>query len=244
MTDTATGTGTGMATGMAVGTRLDEDVLARRTRLPLTPDPVTLVGTRVRLQPLDLERDVAALHAVSNGRPAALGERRVEAYDPDALIWRYMAGGPFARAEDLGAWLRAQVEAPNVLCLAVFDLATERPVGAATYMANMPEHLKVELGSIWYSPLAQRTCANTEATYLMLRQAFELGYRRVEWMGDKLNQRSRSAALRMGFTFEEIQEYHYIVKGRNRDTAWFRILDREWPAVRAHLESLLARASD
>ena len=232
---------TDAATGSAVGAMLDEDVLARRTRLPLKPDPVTLVGTRVRLEPLDLDRDVAALHAVSNGRPAALGERRVAAYDPDALIWRYMSGGPFARAEDLAAWLRPQVEAPNVLCLAVFDRTTERPVGAATYMANMPEHLKVELGSIWYSPLAQRTGANTEATYLMLRHAFELGYRRVEWKCDTLNQRSRNAALRMGFTFEGIQEYHYIVKGRNRDTAWFCILDREWPAVRAHLEGRLDR---
>ena len=227
------------ATGSAVGTPLDDEVLTRRTRLPLKPAPVALTGSRVRLEPLDLDRDVAALHAVSNGQPAALGERRVEAYDPDALIWRYMSGGPFARAGDLAGWLRPQVEAPNVLCLAVFDVATDRPIGAATYMANMPEHLKVELGSIWYSPLAQRTVANTEATYLMLRHAFELGYRRVEWKCDTLNQRSRNAALRMGFTFEGIQEYHYIVKGRNRDTAWFRILDREWPAVGAHLEGLL-----
>ena len=230
---------TDLATGSAVGMPLGDDVLARRARLPLKPAPVTLTGTRVRLQPLDLDRDLAALHAVSNGQPGVLGERRVEAYDPDALIWRYMAGGPFARAEDLGQWLRAQVEAVNVLALVVVDLATERPVGVATYMANMPEHLKVELGSIWYSPLAQRTGVNTEATYLMLGHAFELGYRRVEWKCDTLNQRSRSAALKMGFTFEGIQEAHYIVKGRNRDTAWFRILDREWPAVKERLEGLL-----
>ena len=230
---------TDLATGLAVGMPLGEDVLARTARLPLKPDPVTLTGTRVRLQPLDLDRDLPALHAVSNGQPAALGERRVEAYDPDALIWRYMAGGPFARAEDLGQWLRAQIEAPNVLALVVVDRATERPVGVATYMANMPGHLKVELGSIWYSPLAQRTGANWEATYLMLGHAFELGYRRVEWKCDTLNQRSRNAALRMGFTFEGIQEAHYIVKGRNRDTAWFRILDHEWPAVKSRLERLL-----
>ncbi len=229
------------ATSSEVGTPLDKDVLAQRARLPLKPAPVTLTGARVRHEPLDLDRDVAALHAVSDGRPAVLGERHVDAYDPDALIWRYMSGGPFARAEDLAAWLRPQVEAPNVRCLVVVDVATERPIGVATYMANMPEHLKVELGSIWYSPLAQRTGANTEATYLMLRHAFALGYRRVEWKCDALNQRSRNAALRMSFTFEGIQEYHYIVKGRNRDTAWFRILDREWPAVKTHLEGLLNR---
>ena len=226
--------------GGAAGAPLDEDVLGRRARLPIKPAPVTLVGARVRLEPLDLARDVEGLHAVSNGRPASLGDLAVGAYDPDALIWRYMSGGPFARADDLAAWLRVQVEAPNVLCLVVRDVPTGRAIGVATFMSNAPEHLKVELGSIWYSPLAQRTGANLESTYLMLRHAFGLGYRRVEWKCDTLNERSRKAALRMGFTFEGIQENHYIVKGRNRDTAWFRILDHEWPAVKLHLERLLA----
>ena len=221
------------------GARLADDVLARRTRLPLKVEPVTLKGSLIRLVPLDLERDVEALHAVSNGQPARLGHRQVDAYDADAVIWRYMSGGPFDRAEDLAAWLRGQVEAPNALCLCVVDRPSGQPIGAASFMSNVPEHLKIELGSIWYSPLAQRTGANTEATYLMLRHAFELGYRRVEWKCDTLNERSRAAALRMGFTFEGIQEYHYIIKGRNRDTAWFRILDREWPAVKTHLERLL-----
>ena len=230
-----------IAIGLSVGESLGDDVLARRTSLPTKMAPVTLTGSRIQLVPLDLARDVESLHAVSNGQPAALGERRVDAYDPDALVWRYMAGGPFAHAGDLGAWLRAQVESSNVLPLTVFEQATDRPVGVATFMANMPEHLKVELGSIWYSPLAQRTGANLEATYLMLGHAFALGYRRVEWKCDTLNGRSRAAALKMGFTFEGIQEAHYIVKGRNRDTAWFRILDREWPDVKTRLESLLAR---
>ena len=118
--------------------------------------------------------------------------------------------------------------------------ATGGQVGVVNFMNNLPEHLKVELGGIWYSPLAQRTGANAEATYLMLRHAFALGYRRVEWKCDALNARSRHAALRMGFTFEGIQDAHFIIKDRNRDTAWFRILDSEWPAVRAHLERLLS----
>ena len=227
---------------LASGAKLDGEVLARRARLPLRVAPVTLVGSLVRLAPLDLDRDVVALHAVSNGQPATLGDRQVGAYDAETLIWRYMAGGPFGRAEDLAAWLRGQVEAPNGLCLCVFDAPTGRPIGVANFMSNVPEHLKVELGNIWYSPLAQRTAANMEATYLMLRHAFELGYRRVEWKCDALNDRSRRAALRMGFLFEGIQEYHYIVKDRNRDTAWFRILDREWPAVTSLLERLLDRA--
>jgi RimJ/RimL family protein N-acetyltransferase len=107
------------------------------------------------------------------------------------------------------------------------------------FMSNSPEHLKIELGGIWYSPIVQRTAANTEATYLMLNHAFGLGYRRVEWKCNALNERSRRAALRMGFQFEGIQESHMIMKGRNRDTAWFRILVHEWSAVEAHLRALL-----
>ena len=229
-------------TGSLSDPRLGDDVLARRARLPLKVAPVTLVGALVRLEPLDLERDAEALHAVSNGQPAELGDRRVGVYDADAVIWRYMSGGPFGRTEDLASWLRGQVEAPNGLCLCVVDGPSGRPIGTASFMSNSLEHLKVELGSIWYSPLAQRTGANIEAAYLMLRHAFALGYRRLEWKCDTLNERSRRAALRMGFTFEGIQEHHYIIKGRNRDTAWFRILDREWPAVKIHLEQLLKRA--
>jgi RimJ/RimL family protein N-acetyltransferase len=226
-------------TAFPVGTPLPPDVAARRDSLPLKPAPVTLTGHYVELRPLDLERDVAALHTVSNGQPARLGDRAVESYDPEMLVWRYMAAGPFASADDLARALRAQVEAPNGLCLCVHDRATGHPIGVVTYMNNFPEHLKVELGNIWYSPLAQRTKANVEATYLLLRHAFDLGYRRVEWKCDSLNERSRRSALRMGFQFEGIQEYHFIVKGRNRDTAWFRILDREWPGVRERLERMI-----
>lgn len=226
-------------TAFPVGSTLAPEVVARREALPTKFAPVTLTGAYVQLRPLDLERDVAALHAVSNGQPARLGERSVEAYDPETIVWRYMGAGPFASAEELGRVLRAQVEAPNGLCLCVVDRATDQPVGVVTYMNNFPEHLKVELGNIWYSPLVQRTKANVESTYLMLRHAFDLGYRRVEWKCDSLNERSRRSALRMGFRFEGIQEAHFIVKGRNRDTAWFRILDREWPKVRERLERMI-----
>ena len=224
-----------------LGTPLDEAVQARRQQLPVKPDAVTLMGTRVQLRPLDLERDLATLFAISNGEPASLGDAETGAYDAERLIWRYMSAGPFADAEGLAGWLRGQENTPNTRVLTVVSLASGQPLGTVSFMANMPEHLKIELGSIWYSPLAQRTGANTEATYLMLKHAFDLGYRRVEWKCDALNARSRKAALSMGFKFEGIQEAHYITKGRNRDTAWFRILDREWSAVREMLEAKLAR---
>jgi len=218
---------------------LPDAVLAKQRELPTKPDPVTLTGRYVRLEPLQLDRDAERLYAVSNGQPATLGDRSIGAYDAEQQVWRYMAGGPFASATALADYLRPQIETPNALSFCVFDSATNSQVGVTTYMNNFPAHLKIELGNIWYSPLVHRTQANLEATYLMLRHAFDLGYRRVEWKCDSLNERSRRAALRMGFQFEGIQEYHFIVKGHNRDTAWFRILDREWPDVKTRLEKLL-----
>ncbi|MEW6580940.1 MAG: GNAT family protein [Chloroflexota bacterium] len=222
---------------------LPPDVLERRSHLPLKPEPVVLRGDCVRLEPVDVQRHLEGLYAVSNGSSIALGGRSLGAYDADELIWRYLFGGPFASLEAFEGYVYAQMNAPNGLPFCVVDIPTGQPIGMANYLNNTPEHLRIELGSIWYSPIAQRTAANTEATALMLGHAFALGYRRVEWKCDARNERSRRAALRLGFQFEGIQQQHMIVKGRSRDTAWFRILDREWPGVKAHLEGLLRRAS-
>lgn len=220
--------------------KLPPEVLARRAALPQKPAPVTLEGAIVTLRPLELAADLEALFAISSGASAAVGARRVDAYDPDARVWRYMSGGPFADAGALGAWLAAQVDAPDGLPLAVRDRATGALVGVANFMANQPAHLKIELGSIWYGPVAQGTGASAEVTYLMLEHAFVLGYRRVEWKCDARNEPSRRAALAYGFAFEGIQEAHYIIKDRNRDTAWFRMLASEWPAAAPRLRAYVA----
>lgn len=220
---------------------LPDEVLAKSISLPLKPASVTLVGRHVKLVPIDLQRDNEALFAISNGSATELGERKIDSYDADALIWRYMSAGPFPTSCKLAAFLFAQEKAENGLCYCVFDLASNKQVGVVNYLNNFPNHLKIELGNIWYSPIVQRTSANLEATYLLLHHAFNLGYRRVEWKCDALNLRSRKAALRMGFKFEGIQESHFIIKGRNRDTAWFRILDSEWPEVEKLLLALLER---
>ena len=220
------------------GEPLTPEQLRLASTLPHKPAPVTLTGRYVRLEPYDA-RDAEALHAVSNGDPVSLGERSVEAYDADALVWRYLFKGPFAGFAELAAFLGDIDATPNYRAFTVFDAATGRQVGFTAYTSNLPEHLKIELGHIWYSPVVQGTNANLESTYLMLRHAFELGYRRIEWKCDALNERSRRAALRMGFTFEGIQEAHFIIKGRNRDTAWFRVLDREWSDVCQRLEGML-----
>ncbi len=220
---------------------LSAEVLATISALPLKPAATILEGGTVRLVPIDLQRDNQLLFEVSSGEAITGNGKDIAAYDSDALIWRYMAAGPFATSCKLGAFLFAQSQAENGLCFCVFDKASDRQVGVVNYMNNFPSHLKIELGNIWYSPLVQRTNANLESTYLLLEHAFSLGYRRVEWKCDALNERSRRAALRMGFKFEGIQESHFIIKERNRDTAWYRVLDSEWPEAKLALQSLLRK---
>ena len=218
---------------------LSPDLLIKRNILPDKPAPVTLVGQSVYLKPLIINRDAQALFEMSNGSAIVLGDRSMDAYDADHLIWCYMFEGPYKSEEDFTASLQAQVDVSNGLCLCVFDKASDRQIGVTNLMNNHPAHLKIEIGTLWYSPIAQRTLANTEATFLMLQHAFGLGYRRVEWKCHAQNARSRRAALRIGFKFEGIHESHMIIKGCNRDTAWFRILENEWPEVKEKLEKIL-----
>jgi len=210
--------------------RLAADVLARRDALPRKPEATMLTGPRVLLEPLDLADDLEGLFAISNGEPFALGDRSALNYDSEAQIWRYMAAGPFATSDALGAWLAIQDAAEDGRPFVVRDAATGTPLGVANLIANQPSHLKIELGSIWYGAIAQGIGASREATHLLLEHVFRLGYRRAEWKCDARNEASRRAALSYGFTFEGIQEAHYIIKGRNRDTAWYRMLDHEWTA--------------
>lgn len=225
-----------------IGPDLDPKELAVREYLPLKPAAVTLTGPRVLLRPLDLASDAEPLHAVSDGRPMDLGQHHVGAYEPERSVWRYLSGGPFADAVALAEWLRTQDVAVDGRPFCVVDRATDRPVGVANLMANTPDHLRIELGNIWYGPVVQGAGVNTEATWLLLRHAFGLGYRRIEWKCDARNLRSRAAALRMGFRFEGIFEQHYIIKGRERDTAWYRVLRHEWPSVEAALRERVGAA--
>jgi len=213
--------------------RLPAEILAKRDALPRKPEPVTLSGRLVVVEPLDLVGDIDGLFAVSNGEPFALGDRAVEDYDPEARIWRYMSGGPFASALALRSWLETQDQAEDGRPFVVRDTATGTPFGVVNLIANQPQHLKIELGSIWYGPIAQGTGASREVTHMLLEYLFALGYRRAEWKCDARNETSRRAALSYGFRFEGVQDAHYIIKGRNRDTAWYRLLDHEWASARS-----------
>ena len=159
----------------------------------------------------------------------------------DDSMWSYLSWGPFASVEAVGDYLESIAAPDDQLAHAVVDRDSDRAVGLASYLSISPAHGVIEVGSIAYAPILQRTIAATEAMYLMMRRAFdELGYRRYEWKCDVHNARSRTAAGRLGFRFEGIFRQHRVVRGRNRDTAWFAVLDGEWPALRAAMEQWLA----
>ncbi len=224
---------------MTLVSPLPDHVLARRALLPLKPHVESIHGQYISLVPYSPADHEIALYPLCNGSEITLGDRHHDTYDAEALIWRYMFSGPFATQADFGNYMQGQLNANNGQPFAVIDHALNHAVGVINLMNNVPDFLKIELGSIWYSPIAQRTFANLEATYLLAKWAFESGYRRLEWKCDADNERSKHSAQRMGFQYEGTQEFHMIVKNRNRDTAWFRILDHEWERVKAKMEGLL-----
>jgi RimJ/RimL family protein N-acetyltransferase len=152
-----------------------------------------------------------------------------------------MGDGPFAGRHSFDLALRQKAESVDPFYFAILDNASSAALGYASYLRIEPAHRVIEVGNIVYTPTLQRTVGATEAMYLLARHAFEdLGYRRYEWKCNALNQPSRRAALRLGFTFEGIFRQHMIIKGRNRDTSWYSMLDVEWPARRARFEEWLA----
>jgi RimJ/RimL family protein N-acetyltransferase len=200
-----------------------------------TPPPArrTLEGRWISLHPLDPQRDAPGLFACSHGTPA---------HDE---IWVYLAYGPFPSEAAMRTWLEAQAPKTDPLFFAVHDNQTGYPLGMVSYLNIVPDHRTIEVGHIWYGLAAQRTRANTEAIYLMLSEAFDrLHYRRMEWKCNALNARSRAAALRLGFQYEGVFRQHFIVKGRNRDTAWYSMLDSEWARLKPNYERWLYAGED
>jgi len=182
----------------------------------------------VRLEPLDPVRHADDLFAAAHG-PGA-----------DPQLWRYLPYGPFADADELRTWVAERAASADPLFLAVVDTATGRAGGVVSYLRIEAADGCIEIGHIWFAAELQRTPASTETIYLLARHAFDdLGYRRLEWKCDAANARSRRAAERFGFTFEGVFRQHMIVKKRNRDTAWFSLLDGEWPAARRPFEAWL-----
>lgn len=194
---------------------------------PPRPSTTALDGRYARLERLDPDRHAAVLHEVN-------------ALDSTGANWTYLGVGPFDTFHDYEQWLRGVAAAADPYFFTVIDQATGRPVGVAAYLRIDPAAGAIEVGHINFSPLAQRTSVATDAMFLMMRHAFDLGYRRYEWKCDSLNAPSRAAAARLGFTFEGIFRQALVYKGRNRDTAWFSILDREFPALQRAFLAWLA----
>ncbi len=193
------------------------------------PPRETITGETVSLEPIDPERHARPLYRASHADGVA---------EP---LFRYLPYGPFAGFDAFKAWLDERAASTDPYFVCVVDRETGSPQGMASFIRIAPEHGVIEIGHIWFAPSLQRTRQATEAIYLMARHSFDdLSYRRLEWKCDALNEPSRRAAERFGFTFEGVFRQHLVVKGRNRDTAWFSILDGEWPAVRSAFEKWLA----
>ncbi|MGA8923594.1 MAG: GNAT family protein [Candidatus Dormiibacterota bacterium] len=190
------------------------------------PERTPLDGELVRLEPVDPARQARDLFEAS---------RRADD------IWTYLAYGPFDSLASFTSWLEARAASSDPLFFAVVDRAEPAARGMASYLRIEPAHGVIEIGHIWFAPSLQRTRQATEAIFLLAHHAFDdLGYRRLEWKCDSLNAPSRRAAERFGFTYEGTFRQHMVIKDRNRDTAWFSIIDVEWPSRRAAFEQWLA----
>ena len=195
-----------------------------RPRPPRTP----MEGRFCRLEPIDASRHAADLHTAN-------------LLDTTHANWTYLAYGPFETLEQFREWMTQSCMGDDPQFYAVVDRSSGRAVGVASYLRVEEKVGVIEVGHINFAPPLQRTPASTEAMYLMMRRVFdELGYRRYEWKCDALNARSRAAAERLGFTFEGIFRQATIYKKRNRDTAWYSILDEEWPLQKAAFERWLS----
>jgi RimJ/RimL family protein N-acetyltransferase len=192
------------------------------------PQRTTLAGRCVTLVPLDADRHADALFRLANG-------------GANDRVWTYLFDGPYDDRLAFKANLAAKAKSDDPLAFAVIENASGGPVGYQTLMRIDAVNRVIEVGNVLYTPAMQRTIGATEAQYLFAAYVFDaLGYRRYEWKCNDLNAPSKRAALRLGFTFEGVFRQHMIVKGRNRDTAWFSMLDSEWPQRRAAFERWLS----
>lgn len=210
---------------------MDENRLGRMVTgwtPPQRPGQDVLEGSSVRLEPLAADAHAADLFRAFHGHDA---------------LWDYMPYGPFVSAGAYHRWAKEREAAEDPRFLVLRDVATGRCGGIASYLRIAPEAGSIEVGNICISPEMQRGRAATEAMWLMMDWAFRAGYRRYEWKCNALNMASRRAAQRLGFSYEGIFRNHLVVKGRNRDTAWFAVTCEDWPALSEAFRAWLAPAN-
>lgn len=203
----------------------DINALVEGWSVPPRPSGAVLEGRYARLEPLSPAEHGAAIH---------------QANMADDQIWDYLPYGPFRQQNDYLAWVAAMAAQPDPYFYAIRDKSAGAFSGVASFLRIAPEAGSIEVGHINFAPALQKTHAATEAMFLMMGWAFGAGYRRYEWKCNAANRGSRAAAQRLGFSFEGVFRQAAVIKGRNRDTAWFATIDSEWPALRAAFETWLA----
>ena len=193
---------------------------------PVRPPAEPMIGRYCRLERLDADRD---------------GQSLFDAYalDSEGRNWTYLPQGPFESYGEFHIWLSDMAKLDDPFFFTIIDTESQTSVGIASYLRITPPAGSIEVGHIHYSPLLQRKPAATEAMYLMMKRAFALGYRRYEWKCDALNAPSRMAAQRLGLSYEGVFRQATVYKQRNRDTAWYATIDREWPDLKQAFEQWL-----
>lgn len=196
------------------------------------PERKPIVGRFARLEPLSVAAHADELFEAAQG----------EGSDP--ALWDYLGVGPFPDFDSFAAWVATVAGDDATRFLAVVDVASGKAQGVVSYMRMDPANGVIEIGNIWFGRVMQQSRNATETIYLLARHVFDdLGYRRLEWKCNNRNERSKAAAERFGFSFEGIFRQHMIIKGENRDTAWFGMTDGDWPRVRAGFEAWLDDAN-
>ncbi|WP_205702747.1 GNAT family N-acetyltransferase [Rubrivivax rivuli] len=215
---------TDVASGLPIGPRLVATGPAPR------PERITLEGRYCRLEPFDASRHAEGLFQACT--PPDAGAR-----------FLYLSEEPPRSVAEMHAWMTDKAKSQDPLFFTVIDATRGRALGRQALMRIEPTHRVIEIGSIYWGPEMSRSRISTEAQYLFMKYAFELGYRRYEWKCNALNAPSRAAALRFGFVYEGHFRRAAVVKGRSRDTSWFSILDEEWPALQRAYETWLRPAN-
>jgi len=197
------------------------------------PDISQLDGRFVTIEQINPDRDIENLFSVSHSPPEYQS------------LFTFMTFGPFQSKAAMFSWLDQIADSKDPIYYSVFDKSHNLRVGMVSLLNIVPAHGRVEIGNIWYSPLAQRTKVNSEVTYLFLKTLFrDWRYRRVEWKCDNENVASKRAALRLGFKYEGLFRQHMVVKGKNRDTAWYAVIDTDWPMLEQDFEAYLSGKLD
>ena len=197
---------------------------------PRFPPYESMEGRLCCVAPVVPDRDAASLYEAN-------------CLDKEGRMWTYLPYGPFASFELYRSWLRVSVLTADPQFYVIFDNSTHQAVGIAAYLRIDPKNGSIEVGHLNFSPLLQKTPIATEAMYLMMKRAFELGYRRYEWKCNALNKASRRAAQRLGLSYEGVFRQATVSKGRNRDTAWYAAIDEEWSELKVAFEQWLAASN-